>query len=127
MDLTLPEFEALEERRMVGVRHARFNAGLITATYYNAHRSEDTEPLEVWDFIPGFEREPGEIEREKLQRSIRSGVLVAFTRMGKVTVEQARLEAAAMIERMKANGTEDADALVREVFYEVIKQPYEVT
>jgi hypothetical protein len=122
--LTLPQLEALEERRMVGIRYARFNAGLLASTYYNAHRSEDSEPLEVWDFLPGFERDPAEVEREKMRRSVKHGVRVAFGQMGTMTVERARQVAASMIRNMEENGTEDADAIVREVFEEVIQQPY---
>ena len=120
--MTLPEFEALEERRMVSVRYARFNAGLLAATYYNAHRGE-SEPLEVWDFVPGLERSPEEKDADKLRASVRHGVLIAFSRM-RGSVEQVRAEAWAMIERMTENGTEDAEAIVRSVFQEVIKQPW---
>ena len=110
---------------MVRVRHERFNAGLIASTYFNAHRSGDAEPLEVWDFVPGFERDAEDLEQDKLRRSMRAGVFTAFTRMPYVSVEQARLEAKAMVARMTDAGTEDAEAIVREVFQEVIQQPWE--
>lgn len=122
--LTLAQLEALEERRVIEIRHARFNTGLLASIIYNANRSAESEPLEVWDFVPGFARDPEEIEADKLRQSVRNGVLVAFTRMGKRTVSQVRAEAAAMIERMKAAGTEDAEQIVREVFEEVLKVSY---
>lgn len=124
-NLTLGQLEALEERRMIAVRHARFNAGLVATILYNS-RPGIEDPIEVWDFLPGFERDQENIEKEKTLRSVRQGVYVAFTRMGHITVEQARKEAAAMVDRMTTAGTEDADAIVREVFEEVIQQPFEI-
>ena len=124
--MTLPQLEALEERRMIAVRHARFNAGLIASTIYNAHRGGDSDPIEVWDFLPGYERDPEEIEQEKLQRSTRQGVLVAFSRMQGKTVEQVRVEAVKMVARMTESGVTDAEYMVREAFQEVIQQPFEV-
>jgi hypothetical protein len=123
-DLTLPQLEALEERRNVSIRHARFNAGLVASMLFNAHRDKDAEPLEVWDFISGYERDAEEVEREKLRRSIKSGVVVAFTRMKGKNVEQVRAQAAAMIQSMTAAGTEGADGIVREAFEEVVRVPY---
>lgn len=124
--LTLEQFEALEERRNVAIRHARFNAALVTTTMFNAHRSADADPLEVWDFIPGYERDQDVIERDKVTRSIRHGVLVAFTNMRGKTVEQVRGIAPTMIRSLTANGTdaEDADAIVRDAFEEVIQVPW---
>lgn len=107
------------------MRKARFNAALITSTVFNASRSAESEPLEVWDFIPGFERDVDEIEHEKSRRAIRHGVVVAFSNMHGKTVEQVRDAAKSMIQNLRANGTEDADELVRGVFEEVIKVPLE--
>jgi hypothetical protein len=109
---------------MVDVRHARFNAGLITSTFFNANRSADAEALEVWDFIPGFERNADEVEQDKLRRSVYQSVEHAFTRMHGRTVEQVRAEAVAMIKRMEGHGTQDAEGIVREAFESVIQQPY---
>jgi hypothetical protein len=124
-DLTLAQFEALEERRMIAVRHSRFNAGLLASLMYNANRGPDSDPLEVWDFVPGFERDTEEVEADKLRRSIRQGVLIAFSRMQNKTLQDVREEAKAMVQRMAAEGVEDADGIVREVFEDVIKQPLE--
>jgi hypothetical protein len=125
--LTLPQLEALEERRMVRVRYARFNAGLVASTIYNANRSGDSEPVEVWDFIPGYGRTEAEKEADKLQASVRQSVRVAFTRMQGKTVGAVRAEAAGMIARLVEGGTdrEEAEQLVRSTFEEVIKQPWQ--
>jgi hypothetical protein len=121
--LTMPQLEALEERRMIGVRYARFNAGLLATILYNARPGVD-EPVEVWDFIPGFSRDSTEVEADKLRRSIKDAVGQAFIRMQNRTVEQVRQEAAAMIQRMTDAGTEDAESIVREVFEDIIKVPF---
>lgn len=123
--LTLAQFEALEDRRMVDTRQARFNAALITTTIYNANRSKDSDPLEVWDFIPGYERDQDEMDREKARQSIQQGIRVALTGMRGKTVEQVREAAKAMISNLQRNGTEDADDIVREAFEEVIQAPLE--
>lgn len=109
---------------MVESRQDRFNAALITSTIFNANRGKDAEPLEVWDFIPGYERDPDDVEHEKAQRAIRHGIVVAFSNMRGKTVEQVRGAAAEMIRNLQAHGTEDADVMVREVFEEVIQVPY---
>lgn len=111
---------------MVSVRHARFNAGLLVSTYYNAHRSQDADPMEVWDFIPGYERDEEEVERDRKRRSIKSGVEAAFTRMQGKTLVQVRAEATAMIRRLKDGGTEDAELMVKEAFEQVIRQPLDL-
>lgn len=109
---------------MVSVRYARFNAGLMATILYNS-RPGIEEPIEVWDFIPGYSRDPDEVEADKMRRSIKDGVITAFTRMSNRTLGQVRHEAAAMIQRMTEAGTEDAEAIVREVFEQVIRQPFE--
>ena len=115
-DLTLCQLEALEERRMIEIRHARFNAALITSTLYNAHRSQDSEALEVWDFIPGFDRDEDEIEADKMRRSIKHAISVAFAEMDTATAEEVQAEKVRMIARMKANGVDDPEQLIREVY-----------
>lgn len=109
---------------MVAIRHARFNAALVAAMLYNANRGADSEGVEVWDFLPGYERDPEEVERDKKERSIRQGIRAAFANMPSVTVEKARAEAGLMVERLQANGTENAEQIVREVYEEVIQQPW---
>jgi hypothetical protein len=123
--MTLAQFEALEDRRMISVRYQRYNAGLLAAILCNSHAGTDAEPVEAWDFIPGFQRNGDEVEAAKLRRSVRHGIRVAFGSMRNKTVEEVRQDARGMIERMAAAGTDDAEALVREVFEEVIQQPWE--
>jgi hypothetical protein len=101
---------------MIEIRHARFNAALITSTLYNAHRSQDSEALEVWDFIPGFDRDEDEIEADKMRRSIKHAISVAFAEMDTATAEEVQAEKVRMIARMKANGVDDPEQLIREVY-----------
>ena len=109
---------------MVAVRYGRFNAAMIAAMLYNARPGiEDT--VDVWDFIPGYAKDPQDVEREKMTRSVRQSVRVAFSRMRSMTVEQVRKEAAAMIARMQNAETADAEQIVRAVFQEVIQQPFD--
>lgn len=115
-DITLAQYEALEERRMIAVRHSRFNAALTASVVFNAHRSEDSEPLSPFDFLPGFERDPDEEEAEKLRKSAKHAIAVAFSEMGELSAHNVQVEKARMIHRMKANGVEDPEELIREVF-----------
>lgn len=109
---------------MVAIRHARFNTGLMASIYYNAHRSGESEPIEVWDFIPGYERTAEETEEDKLRTSIRHGIVIAFSRL-QGTPEQVRAQAHKMVARMREAGTEGAEEMVREVFEEVTKQAWD--
>jgi len=115
-ELTLAGFEALEERRAIELRHARFNAALVTSTIYNANRGPDSEPLSPFDLIAGFEEDPEEVERRKMRQSVKQAVVVAFMEMAKEkkTAEQIQAEKTKMVARMKASGFEDAEDIVRE-------------
>jgi hypothetical protein len=115
-DITLAQFEALEERRMIAVRHSRFNAALTASVVYNAHRGEDSEALSPFDFLPGFERDAEEEEAEKMRKSAKHAIAVAFSQMDGLSAHQVRVEKARMIHRMKLNGVEDPEELIREVF-----------
>ena len=117
--MTLGQLEALEERRMVSVRRARFDAALIASVTYNAHRGTDSEALQPWDFLPGFERDPEEEEAEKLRKSMKHAISVAFSEMQFSTPEAVQLEKHRMIARMKAGGVEDPEGLIREVYPEL--------
>jgi hypothetical protein len=112
----LAEFEALEERRMVEIRHARFNAGLTAAMIYNANRSADSEPLEVWDFLPGFEQDPLEAEAEKHRKELKRAVSQALCRVATEPMEKVQEVRAYLIARIRDNGIEDPEGLIREVF-----------
>lgn len=115
--LTLSELEALEDRRAVEIRHARFNAALITSTIFNANRSADSPALSPFDLIPGFEPDPAEQEREERRRGVKRAIAIAMTRLPEGTpLEAVREMKAKMIARAKASGFDDAEELYREVF-----------
>jgi hypothetical protein len=117
INLTLAQLEALEERRAVELRHARFNAALIACAIINSRNLADTEPLSPWTFIPGYREDPAQVEKEKLRRSLQKSVAVAFARKSEgKNAEEVRVERAKMIERVTANGVEDAEGIFNEVF-----------
>lgn len=115
-NLTLAEFEALEDRRAVALRHSRFNAALITATIFNAHRSSDSEPVEVWDFLSGYERTEEERTRERHRKEMRRTVGTVLSRVATEPMETVRNVTARLIQRLSDNGIEDPKALILEVF-----------
>ncbi|HZP06776.1 MAG TPA: hypothetical protein VFB43_17890 [Terracidiphilus sp.] len=121
----MPQLEALEERRMVDVRYARFNIALLASLYYNAKRGEDSDPVEVWDFIPGMQRDAEEKEADKLRASTKHGILVALSSMKGSTIAEIRAVALGMVQRLKDNGTEGAEELVSSAFEQIIKEPLE--
>jgi hypothetical protein len=115
LELTLAQLEALEERRAIAIRHDRFNAALVTSALINANRSSDSPAVSPFDFLPGFENEE-EDEKQKLRRSVKHAIAIAFTQMRDKSREDVLREKAAMCERMKANGIDDPEELIREVF-----------
>jgi len=117
--LTLPQLEALEERRAIEVRQGRFNAALITSALINANRTADSEAVSPFDFLAGYERDPEEEEARKLRRSTKQAIAAAFVDMAGQPREQILAARARMVEQMTANGVEDADGLIREVFPEM--------
>lgn len=114
--LTLPEYEALEERRMVSIRHARFNAGLMASVYFNAHRSEDTDPIEVWDFIPGYARTAEDVEDDKRRKAIKQSIKLEMTSMFGSTPERIAAKRKQLISRMREDGVQDPEGIYRECF-----------
>ena len=118
--LTLPELEALEERRTIALRHERFNAALVASALINSHRvSEDSPAVSPFDFLPGFDRDPEEEEREKTRKSVKHAVAAAFTEMRGATPEQVQAAKAQMVLGMTKSGIEDPEGLIREVFPEI--------
>jgi hypothetical protein len=114
--VTLPELESLEDRRNISIRHNRFNAALVATVLINANRAGDNEPVSPFDFIADFQRSPDEIEAEKLRKSIKSAIALAFVQMKGASREEVLAEKAAMIQRMTNNGVEDPEGLIREVY-----------
>jgi hypothetical protein len=118
LEITLAQLEALEERRTIAIRHQRFNAALITSALINANRAADSPSVSPFDFLPGFDN-PEDDEKDKTRRSIKHAIAIAFTQMRGKSHEEIQAEKAAMIQRMEANGVEDPEELIREVFPEL--------
>jgi hypothetical protein len=117
--LTLAQLEALEERRAIELRHKRFNSALIVSTLVNLNRSPDSDAVSPFDLIPGYDVDPEEVEADKLRRSIKHGIALAFTQMRGASAQQVQAENSRMIERMTAEGVEDPEGLINEVFPEL--------
>ena len=117
--MTLAQLEALEERRMIEIRHARFNAALVTSALINGHRSADSEAVSPFDFLSGYGTDPADEEKEKLRRSVKHAVVLAFTQMAGMSRERLLAEKAKMIDRMTKSGVESPEELIREVFPEL--------
>lgn len=113
--MTLAQLEALEERRMIAVRHARFNAALITSAIINAHRTGE-DAVSPFDFLAGYERDPEQEEKEKLRRSVKKTIAGALGNMFGASREKVLAERDRMIARMTAAGIEDPEDLFREVY-----------
>jgi hypothetical protein len=117
--MSLAEFEALEVRRRVEVRHARFNAALVASILVNAHRADDSEPVSPFDFLPGFQRDDEQMEKDRLRRSTKKAVAAALGQMTGKTVDELRTIKDGMVERMRKQGIEDPEEIVREVYPEL--------
>lgn len=107
---------------MIEVRYARFNAALVSAVLINGRpraADDDSLPVSPFDFLPGFQRDPEELEKLRERRAIKKAIAVGFTQMGGLTPEGAQEEKRKMIERLRSNGVEDAEELIREVFPEL--------
>jgi hypothetical protein len=111
--LTLEQFEALEERRQIRNRYTRFNAGLITSALCNSRLSGDAEPMSPFDFLPGFE-DPEAEERERDRKLARNAVRQTLTRAK--SPADAKNKARLLVKRMRADGIEDPEDLILEVF-----------
>jgi hypothetical protein len=114
-EMTLAEFEELQRRRDMEIRHARFNAGLIASVLINRYRGEDSEPTSPFDFIPGFIDPEEEAERQR-EEEIKRSIARAFARLAGEPMEKILAKRERMIERMTANGIENAAELITEVF-----------
>jgi hypothetical protein len=119
LELTLAQLEALEERRMIAVRHQRFNAALVASAIINVHRMADAPAISPFDFLAGYERDPEQEEKEKLRASVKRTIAFAFAQMFGKTLEQVQAEKIKMIDRMRDNGIEDPEGLIREVYPEL--------
>lgn len=79
-DLTLPQLEALEERRVIELRHNRFNAALVASAVYNSHKGPNTEPLSPFDFLPDI-GDAEDRERERKRRIVKKQMGEAIHRL----------------------------------------------
>ena len=112
----MAQLEALEERRKAEIRHARFNAALITSALLNANRAEDADPVDPFDFLVGYERTPEEEAREKQRKAAKREVISVLMAMRRNTPEEVQAVRADMVRAMTANGIEDPEGLIRECF-----------
>lgn len=118
--MTLPQYEALEERRTIAIRQSRFNAALVASTIFNANRPNGSDPIEVWDFLAGFERSPEEEEQRQTRRELRRTVGRVLGRAATDSPERVRSITAELLSRIAAAGVADGEALIREVFPEAV-------
>lgn len=114
--MTLAQLEALEERRNVAIRHARFNVALITATLLNANRAADTDAVSPYDFLAGYEQTPEEKNREQQRRAAKREVVSVLMGMRKSTPEEIKAICNDMVRAMTANGIDNPEGLIRECF-----------
>lgn len=118
--LTLPEFEALEERRAIRLRYERFNSALVVSTLYNINRaSADADPLDPFDLVPGIERDIEQEEKDKRRREIKREVTAAFLEMKGNTQDEVQAAKKAIIANLTKNGVEDPESLIEEIFPEL--------
>ncbi len=117
--MTLAQLEALEERRAIALRHSRFNAALIGSILINSHRAAESDSVSPFDFLAGFERDPEEVEKEKLRQSVKSAIALTLGHMAAKSPEELQKIVRDMIDRMRGNGIENPEELVREVFPEL--------
>lgn len=115
-DLTFAQLEAIENRRIVRINHSRYNAGLVAAMIFNANAGADSDKIDAFDFVPGFQRTAEEIEEEKRVTSIKQGVRVAFSRLGYCSPEKLKKHRAGMLKRLQDSGIADAEEFITEVF-----------
>jgi hypothetical protein len=86
------------------------------STLINLKRDPESKPISPFALLAGYEPDPEDEEKDKLRVSIKHAIAVAFTQMRGASPEQIQAEKARMIERMKADGVEDPEGLIREVF-----------
>lgn len=115
-ELTLSEFEALEHRREMDIRHERFNAGLVAAILINSRPKATKKAVTPFDFIPGFERNPLEVWREEQRDEAKQLVAEVFCRMPEATRDEVLRKRDELVEHFRKRGLEDPEGLIREVF-----------
>jgi hypothetical protein len=116
--VTLAQLEALEERRAIQIRHARYDAALVAAAICNQNLPVGEIAISPFDFIPGFEPDPEEREALKLRKKITRNIRYAFAKLpgATTTPEQVRELRAKMVTRLQAQGHADAEEILKEAY-----------
>lgn len=86
------------------------------ATILNVNRGKDSEWVSPFDFLPGFERDPQEVEAEKQRKDVIREIRRTFIDMPKATPEQVKQERDRIIARLTERGYEDPEGMMREAF-----------
>ena len=101
---------------MIAIRRARFDAALVASVTFNANRSSESEALEPWDFLPGFERDPEDAEKEKHLKTVKGAIkLDMMTTFGQ-SPDKVAAKRQQLIDRMRADGIPNPEAVYLECF-----------
>lgn len=114
--ITLAQLEALEERRAIQIRHARHDASFIVATLFNLQRGDSAEVLSPFDFLPGFERDPDEVEAEKIRKETIADIRRTFTRMRGATMERVQEVRRKILDTLRERGFDRPEEIITEAF-----------
>jgi hypothetical protein len=87
-EITLAEVEALNFRRMIGIRHRLYAAGVIAAAVWNSQIVEGRK-VTPFDFVPGFEGVEDDIDREAVAQNV-SCFMQAQVKLRNVTPDEAQ-------------------------------------
>lgn len=112
-DLSLAEFEAFEDRRAIEIRHARHDAAFVVASMFNL---QGAKGVTAYDFLPGFQREPEEVEAEQQRRDVVREIRRTFVRHSNATADQVRIIRGQIVSDLKRRGFEDAEVLIAEAY-----------
>ncbi len=114
--VTLAQLEALEERRAIQIRHARYDAALVAAAICNQNLPAGEIAISPFDFIPGYEPDPEEREALKRRKEIVKNIRIAFAKLPFVTTAAAVQELRAkMVGRLQAQGL-DGEEILKEAY-----------
>jgi hypothetical protein len=114
--LTLAQLEALEERRAIQIRHARYDAAFIVSTLFNVNKSSDVEPVSPLDFLPGFEEDPEERETRQRRKEVIKSIRSTFAGMPGAKAEDVKAMRDKIVRRLLANGHADAAEIMTEAY-----------
>lgn len=116
-DLTLAQFEALEERRAIRIRHRRHDAAFIVSTLLNLNRgTTDSDWISPYDFLPGFERDPEEVEAEERRKNAIRSVRFTFLSLKNASQERVLEVREKLLSSLRGQGFSDPEAMMTEAF-----------